>query len=98
MSYPTFLIGEIWFDLQDKSLFGIMLLSLLMRFGLICRTWAFQIIHAIGSWGERIELPFWACVRAPGVYRACLFSWALASGSSRLFSNPIIFYTVIFHL
>ena len=28
--YPTSLIGEIWFDLEDKSLFGIILLPLLM--------------------------------------------------------------------
>ena len=28
--YPTSLIGEIWFDLEDKSLLGIILLSLLM--------------------------------------------------------------------
>ena len=73
MSYSTSLIGEIWFDLLDKSLLGIILLPLLMRFGLICKTWAFQIIHAIGSWGERIGLPSWAGARAPGAYRACLF-------------------------
>ena len=34
-NYPTFLIGEIWFDLQDKQLLGIILLPLLVRFGLI---------------------------------------------------------------
>ena len=34
-NYPTSLIGEIWFDLQDKQLLGIILLPLLMRFGLI---------------------------------------------------------------
>ena len=28
--YPTSLIGEIWFDLEDKSLLGIMLHPLLM--------------------------------------------------------------------
>ena len=28
--YPTSLIGEIWFDLEDKSLLGIILLPLLM--------------------------------------------------------------------
>ena len=36
-NYPTFLIGEIWFDLQDKQLLGIILLPLLVRFGWICR-------------------------------------------------------------
>ena len=39
-NYPTSLIGEIWFDLQDKQLFGIILLPLLVRFGLIYRIWA----------------------------------------------------------
>ena len=73
ISYPTSLIGEIWFDLKDKSLLGIILLPLLMRFGLICRTWAFQIVHAIGSWGERIGLPSWVGARAPCVYRAFFF-------------------------
>ena len=47
--YPTSLIGEIRFDLQDKLLLGIILLPLLVRFSLIYRTWAFQIVHAIGS-------------------------------------------------
>ena len=36
-NYPTSLIDEIWFDLQDKQLLGIILLLLLMRFSLIYR-------------------------------------------------------------
>ena len=36
-NYPTSLIDDIWFDLQDKQLLGIILLLLLMRFGLIYR-------------------------------------------------------------
>ena len=36
-NYPTSLICEIWFDLQDKQLLGIILLLLLVRFGLIYR-------------------------------------------------------------
>ena len=36
-NYPTSLIDEIWLDLQDKQLLEIILLSLLMRFGLICK-------------------------------------------------------------
>ena len=36
-NHPTSLIGEIWFDLQDKQLLGIILLPLLVRFGLIYR-------------------------------------------------------------
>ena len=39
-NYPTSLIGEIWFDLQDKQLLGIILLPLFVRFGLIYRIWA----------------------------------------------------------
>ena len=39
-NYPTSLIGEIWFDLQDKQLLGIILLPLLVRFCLIYRIWA----------------------------------------------------------
>ena len=39
-NYLTSLIDEIWFDLQDKQLLGIILLSLLVRFGLIYRIWA----------------------------------------------------------
>ena len=39
-NYPTSLICEIWFDLQDKQLLGIILVSLLVRFGLIYRIWA----------------------------------------------------------
>ena len=44
-NYPTSLIGEIWFDLQDKQLLGIIILSLLARFNMICRIWAFQVTH-----------------------------------------------------
>ena len=36
-NYLTSLIGEIWFDLQDKQLLGNILLSLLEIFGLIYR-------------------------------------------------------------
>ena len=47
-NYPSSLIGEIRFDLQNKLLLGIILLPLLVRFCLIYRIWAFQIVHAIG--------------------------------------------------
>ena len=44
MNYSTSLIGEILgeilFDLQDKQLFRLILLPLLVRFGLIYRIWA----------------------------------------------------------
>ena len=51
-NYPSSLIDEIRFDLQDKPLLGIILLPLRVRFSLICWTWAFQIVHTIGPWGE----------------------------------------------
>ena len=41
--YPTSLIGEIRFDLQDKMLLGIILLLLLVRFSFIYRTWTFHM-------------------------------------------------------
>ena len=49
-NYPTSLIGEIWFDLQDKKLLGNMLLSLLVRFDLIYR---------ISSYWELSYFPYW---------------------------------------
>ena len=39
-NYPTSLIGDIWFDLQDNQLLGMILLPILVRFGLIYRIWA----------------------------------------------------------
>ena len=48
--YPISLIDEIWFDLRDKQLLGIILLPLMIRFGLIYRIWAFQAVRAIGHW------------------------------------------------
>ena len=49
-NYPTSLIGEILFDLQDKQLLRIILLSLLVRFGLIYR---------ISSYWELSYFPYW---------------------------------------
>ena len=48
-------------------LLGIILLSLLVRFILIYRTWAFQIVHAVSPWGDQTGLPFWAGARGSGV-------------------------------
>ena len=49
-NYPTSLIGEIWFDLQDKQLLGSILLSLLVRFCLIYR---------IRNYWEISYFPYW---------------------------------------
>ena len=37
MNYLIFLAGEIWLDLHDNMLLGIILFPLLMGFSLICR-------------------------------------------------------------
>ena len=79
-NYPSSLIGEIQFDLHDKLLLGIILLLLLVRFSLIYKTWAFQIVHAIGPWGEQTGLPFWAGARGPGVSLGLSFPWAWRVG------------------
>ena len=42
--YLSFLIDEIGLDLQDNIFLGIILFSVLAKFNLICRIWAFQII------------------------------------------------------
>ena len=49
-NYPTSLITEIWFDLQDKQLLEIILLPLLVRFSLIYR---------ISSYLELSYFPYW---------------------------------------
>ena len=49
-NYPTSLICEIWFYLQDKQLLRIIILPLLMRFGLIYR---------ISSYWELSYFPYW---------------------------------------
>ena len=48
-NYPTSLIGEIWFDLQDKQLLRIILLPLLVRFRLIYRIWALVLGLYLGN-------------------------------------------------
>ena len=50
-NYPTSLIGEILFDLQNRQLLGLIVLPLLARFSMICRMWAFPITHDISLWG-----------------------------------------------
>ena len=67
----------------------IILLPLLVRFNLIYRTWAFQIVHAIGPWDERTGLPFWAGTRDSGVSLGLPFPWAWRVGLRAYFLNPI---------
>ena len=51
-----------------------------MRFSLIYRTWAFQIIHAIGPWGEQTGLPFLVGARGSDVSLGLPFPWAWRVG------------------
>ena len=85
-----FLAGEIELDSHDKMLWGIILLPLLARFSLICKMWAFPIIHVIGLWGERTGLSFWAGARGLGVLLGLSLLWAWRVNLRAYFSNPII--------
>ena len=60
-----------------------------MRFGLIYRIWAFQIVHAVGPWGEQIGLPFWVGAKGSSVSLGLHFPWAWRVGLRAYFSNPI---------
>ena len=62
-----------------------------MRFSLIYRTWAFQIVHAVGPWGEQTGLPFWAGARGSSVSLGLPFPWAWRVGLCAYFLNPISF-------
>ena len=68
---------------------GIILLPLLVRFSLIYKTWAFQIVHAVGPWGEQNGLPFWASVRGSEVSLGLPFPWAWKVDLRTYFLNPI---------
>ena len=50
-NYPSSLICDSRFDLQDKLLLGIILLPLLVRFSLIYKTWTFilSMLLALGA-------------------------------------------------
>ena len=69
-------------------LFGIILLPLLARYNLICKMWAFHIVH-----DRPLRGVDWAFVlgwsQGPGCYIQLLSSLGLASGPASLFSNPI---------
>ena len=70
-------------------LLGIILHPLLARFSLICRMWAFPIIHVIGLWGEQTGLSFWDCARGLGVSLGLPPLWAWQVGLRAYFSNSI---------
>ena len=57
-----------------------------MRFDLIYKIWAFQVVRDIGPWGERTGLSFWAGAKGPGVSLSLrTFFLGLVSGFARLF-------------
>ena len=72
-----------------KRLLGIILLSLLARFNMICRMWASSITHVIDPWGVRTGLSFWADARSLGVSLGLPLIWAWQVGLRAYFSNPI---------
>ena len=76
-------------------LLGIILLPLLARFSLICRMWAFPIIHVIDLWGEQTGLSFWAGARGLGVSLSLPLLWAWRVGLCAYFSNPIRTHKVL---
>ena len=68
-NYPTSLIDEIWFDLQDKQLLGIIIFPLLVKFDLIYRIWVFvldlylrDVIKGLLIVVNPFLIPFWVCV------------------------------------
>ena len=70
-------------------LLGIILFSLSKGFSLICRMWAFPIIHVINLCGEWTGLLFWAGARDLGVSLGLLLLWAWRVGLCAYFSNTI---------
>ena len=78
-------------------LLEIILLPLLARFSLICRMWAFPIIHVVGLWDERIGLSFWADARGLGVSIDLPLLWAWRVGLHAYFSNPISLIKLLFY-
>ena len=67
---------------------GIILLPLLVRFSLIYRTWAFQMVQAVGPWGEQTGLPFWVGARGSGISLGLPFPPAWRVGLCALFFKP----------
>ena len=70
-------------------LLWIILHPLLARFSLICKMWAFPIIHVISLWGERTGLSFWVGARGLGVSLGLPLLWDWRVGLRAYFSNPI---------
>ena len=95
MNYLIFLIGEIYLDLQNNILLGIILFPLSMGFILICRMWAFLITHYrplgradwafILSWRQR-----------PECFNGHASSLGLASGPASPFFKPYHIYIYIY--
>ena len=87
MNYLIFLIGEIYLDLQDNILLGIILFPLSMEFILICRMWAFSITH-----NRPLGRADWAFIlgwrQRPECFNGRASSLGLASGLTTPFFKP----------
>ena len=84
--YLTSLIGEIWFDLEDKSLLRFILLPLLMWFGFIYRIWAFRsLLLALGA--NKLGFLLGPAPRPRAFHRACLFLGLWWVGPHTYFQN-----------
>ena len=84
MNYLIFLIGEIYLDLQDNILLGIILFSLSMGFSLICRIWAFSITH-----NRPLGRADWAFLKGLSASMGAPLLWVWRVGLLAHFSNPI---------
>ena len=85
--YLSFLIEEIWLDLQDNILLGVILFSVLAKHNRICRIWTFQFIQGrpLGLAGRVFVLGWYQ--------RAWVLHWhtiplGLTSGMVSLFFSP----------
>ena len=88
-NYPSSLIGEIRFNLQDKLLLGIILLPLLGEIWFDLLDMGFLDCPCYWPLGRTNWAPFLGQCQGPGRFTGLTFSLGLVSGPARLFLNPI---------
>ena len=76
--YLSFLIDEIWLDLKDNILLGIILFFVLAKFNLICRAMSLPNYPRL-AFGPTMPL-FWASAKEPEYCIGRTISLDLASG------------------